>query len=99
MGNVSKAKLTLIGGVMKFNTIEWINGNIRIIDQTLLPVREEYKDIETVDELIEAIKSLRLRGAPLIGVAGAYGAAIAARECMSIKIYDEYVDSLFLKIK
>ncbi len=99
MDNVFKVKFALRGGHVKFNTIQWTNGKIRIIDQTLLPIREEYKDIETVDELIEAIKSLRLRGAPLIGVAGSYGAAIAARECMSINIYGEYVESLFLKIK
>lgn len=49
-----------------------------MIDQTLLP--EEYKvlEIDSIDVLAEAIVSLRVRGAPAIGIAGAMGAALAA---------------------
>jgi methylthioribose-1-phosphate isomerase len=61
-------------------TIDWNekNNNIVMIDQTLLPV--EYKVIEcaTVDSLCEAIKSLRVRGAPALGAAGGFGVAVAA---------------------
>jgi methylthioribose-1-phosphate isomerase len=61
-------------------TIDWNNENksIMMIDQTLLPV--EYKVIEckTLGSLCEAIKSLRIRGAPALGAAGAYGVALAA---------------------
>lgn len=58
--------------------IEWLGDRIRILDQTLLPSRCEY--IETADytEVADAIKRLCVRGAPAIGVAGAYGAAMGA---------------------
>jgi methylthioribose-1-phosphate isomerase len=61
-------------------TIEWvggIDGFMRIIDQTLLPTRLEYRDCRTVEEVWEAIKVLRVRGAPAIGVAAAYGVVLA----------------------
>ncbi len=45
--------------------------SLRLLDQTLLPHLEKWLDIETSDEMIEAIKSLRVRGAPLIGVSAA----------------------------
>ncbi len=51
---------------------------IEILDQTLLPLEERYVPIRTLEALCEAIRSLRVRGAPLLGVAGACGLAIAA---------------------
>ncbi len=61
-------------------TIDWNDesNSIVMIDQTLLPL--EYKVIEckTLASLCEAIKSLRVRGAPALGAAGAYGMALAA---------------------
>jgi methylthioribose-1-phosphate isomerase len=42
---------------------------IRLLDQTLLPHEEKWLNIETTEQMIEAIKALRVRGAPLIGVA------------------------------
>ncbi len=54
-------------------TIQWVNNTIRILDQTALPEHERYIDIVTVDELIDAIKKLKIRGAPALGIAGAYG--------------------------
>ena len=57
-------------------TIEWVDGSVRLIDQTLLP--NELKQIYCVDvECVwEAIKSLRVRGAPAIGIAGALGTVL-----------------------
>jgi methylthioribose-1-phosphate isomerase len=46
---------------------------IRILDQTLLPTEESYRDLQTVDAVAEAIRKLRVRGAPLIGIAAAMG--------------------------
>jgi methylthioribose-1-phosphate isomerase len=54
------------------------NHRIRILDQTLLPGEERYVEIQTVEELAEAIRSLRVRGAPLIGIAAAMGVAMEA---------------------
>jgi methylthioribose-1-phosphate isomerase len=54
--------------------IAWTSTHgVRILDQTLLPDEERYLDIDTVDQMAEAIRSLRVRGAPLIGIAAAMG--------------------------
>jgi methylthioribose-1-phosphate isomerase len=52
---------------------------LRILDQTLLPGEERYLTLTTIDEVAEAIRQLRIRGAPLIGIAAAMGVAAAAR--------------------
>jgi methylthioribose-1-phosphate isomerase len=60
--------------------IDWTPaGGVRILDQTLLPEHEQYRELDTVDALAEAIRSLRVRGAPLIGIAAAMGVAVACR--------------------
>lgn len=58
--------------------IDWDSGAVVIIDQTLLPGRLSTVRLETVDELIEAIRRLAVRGAPALGAAGALGVALAA---------------------
>ena len=55
-------------------------GAVRIIDQTLLPNELRYVDITTAAEMCEAIAALRVRGAPAIGVAGAFGVYLGLRE-------------------
>jgi methylthioribose-1-phosphate isomerase len=52
---------------------------VRILDQTLLPDTEQYLTLETVDAVAEAIRTLRVRGAPLIGIAAAMGVTLALR--------------------
>jgi methylthioribose-1-phosphate isomerase len=52
---------------------------VRILDQTLLPGEERYLDLDTVDAVAEAIRTLRVRGAPLIGIAAAMGVTLALR--------------------
>jgi methylthioribose-1-phosphate isomerase len=61
-------------------TIDYAAGKVEILDQTLLPEREQILEIGTVEELAEAIRSLRVRGAPAIGIAGAYGILLALEE-------------------
>jgi methylthioribose-1-phosphate isomerase len=51
-------------------------GAVEIIDQTQLPHRLHIARIETVDEMVHAIKHMQVRGAPLIGAAAAYGMAL-----------------------
>jgi methylthioribose-1-phosphate isomerase len=46
---------------------------VRILDQTLLPGEETYRELDSVDAVAEAIRTLRVRGAPLIGIAAAMG--------------------------
>jgi methylthioribose-1-phosphate isomerase len=52
---------------------------VRILDQTLLPGQEQYLDLATVAGVAEAIRTLRVRGAPLIGIGAAMGATLAVR--------------------
>jgi methylthioribose-1-phosphate isomerase len=59
-------------------TIEWRNGTVITIDQTKLPFETVILKITTVDQMAEAIKNLRVRGAPLLGAAAAFGSALAA---------------------
>ena len=58
--------------------IGWSDGAIRILDQTRLPAAEILLDLATIEEVAEAIHSLRVRGAPLIGIAAAMGLAAVA---------------------
>jgi len=59
-------------------TIDWVDGEIRLIDQTRLPDELVVLRVADVDRLIEAIRVLAVRGAPALGVAGAMGVALAA---------------------
>jgi len=59
-------------------TIDWDDGAVVIIDQTALPHEERMLRLTTVDELVQAINLLAVRGAMALGVAGAMGVALAA---------------------
>ncbi len=59
-------------------TIDWVDGEIRLIDQTRLPDDLVVLRIAAIDPLIDAIACLAVRGAPALGVAGALGVALLA---------------------
>jgi methylthioribose-1-phosphate isomerase len=59
-------------------TIDWVDGRIVMVDQTALP-RVRVVAVESVPVLVDAIRRLVVRGAPALGVAGAFGVALAAR--------------------
>ena len=61
-------------------TIDWQDGRIVAIDQTRLPGELVTLTIDTVDDVIAAIRRLAIRGAPAIGAAGALGVALAAAQ-------------------
>ena len=61
-------------------SIVWLGDRARILDQTRLPEEEFYLEITEPEAMIEAIRSLRIRGAPAIGIAGAYAVVLAARQ-------------------
>jgi methylthioribose-1-phosphate isomerase len=63
---------------MRFKTLERVGDRLRIIDQTKLPLQLEYLELDDYRKVIEAIKRLQVRGAPAIGIAAAYGLALAA---------------------
>jgi methylthioribose-1-phosphate isomerase len=58
--------------------IKWQNGTVITLDQTKLPLQEVTLEIKTVEQMAEAIKMLRVRGAPLLGAAAGFGVALAA---------------------
>lgn len=61
-------------------TFEWVDGAIITPDQRLFPNEQHMMRLATVDELVAAISSLAVRGAPALGVAGAFGVALAAHQ-------------------
>ena len=58
--------------------IEWLGNRVMIIDQTRLPQEEVYLELDDYRSLASAIKELKIRGAPAIGIAGAYAVALGA---------------------
>jgi methylthioribose-1-phosphate isomerase len=62
------------------NAIEWCDDHLEVIDQTVLPARLDVVKLATVDDVVDAIKRLVVRGAPAIGVCGAFGVVMGLRE-------------------
>ncbi|MCX5671562.1 MAG: S-methyl-5-thioribose-1-phosphate isomerase [Planctomycetota bacterium] len=68
---------------MPEQTVRWVgglDGRMEVIDQTLLPVELRFIHCRTVEQVREAIKVLRVRGAPAIGVAAAMGVVVAVQD-------------------
>jgi methylthioribose-1-phosphate isomerase len=65
---------------LTLETVRWDNGRLFIIDQTLLPNQFAEIPLDTAESVWEAIKSLRVRGAPAIGVCAAFGVLVGTRE-------------------
>ena len=66
----------------KFRTLHWQggpDGDLLLIDQTLLPLELKEIECKTVEQVWEAIRMLRVRGAPAIGIAAAYGVCVGVR--------------------
>lgn len=77
----------------------WLDGgqdSIMVIDQRLLPHKLMLKELRNVEDVIEAIKNMVVRGAPLIGVTAAYGVYLAAAKIPLERddYFDEIVDTL-----
>ena len=64
----------------EYRTIWFENNVVKIIDQTKLPHRFIIKDLKTVKDAINAIKTMEVRGAPLIGATAAYGLVLSIIE-------------------
>ncbi|HEX8918146.1 MAG TPA: S-methyl-5-thioribose-1-phosphate isomerase [Chloroflexota bacterium] len=65
------------------NTLEWKEGSLWLIDQTRLPLEPSLVECRDIQAVAEAIKALRVRGAPAIGLAAAYGTVLGARSLAS----------------
>ncbi|HHY67205.1 MAG TPA: S-methyl-5-thioribose-1-phosphate isomerase, partial [Alicyclobacillus sp.] len=60
----------------------WNDGELLILDQTRLPLEERWVHCRTVEEVAEAIEGMRVRGAPAIGVAAAFGVVLGAQRAV-----------------
>jgi len=78
---------------MTLKTIEWKNNSVIMIDQTKLPNSLEYVTYTDYNQVAGAIRTLVVRGAPAIGVSGAFGLALAALQC-NAKEKDELINYL-----
>src|SRR5574344_536528 len=67
----------------KIRTIEWVDNCSRMVDQLVVPYEYKYVDIKTSEEMYNAIKTMIVRGAPAIGIAGAHGVCLAGLEALS----------------
>jgi methylthioribose-1-phosphate isomerase len=63
---------------MTARAIEWLDGKLRVLDQSKLPGEQIFVDLDNYRDVVLAIKEMRVRGAPAIGVAAAYGIALGA---------------------
>jgi methylthioribose-1-phosphate isomerase len=76
-------------------SIEIVPGRetVQILDQTLLPHEIEWRELSTLASVVEAIKTMQVRGAPLIGATAAYGYFFALRDdssdAMTVRAYDQ----------
>lgn len=82
----------------KIKTIEWTGNYSKMVDQTLLPYEFKYINIESGQQMFDAIKTMIVRGAPAIGVAGAHGVVLYAQELASQNLSrGEFVQKLLEK--
>lgn len=76
-------------------TIEWVgnlDGFVRLLDQTLLPEKVHYLDCRKYQDVEEAIRTLRVRGAPAIGIAAAMGVVLGMQGCPDAMFDDRLRD-------
>jgi len=83
---------------MTAKAIEWLGGRLRILDQSKLPHQQIFVDLDNYHDVVLAIKELKVRGAPAIGVAAAYGVALGASD-IKIENKDEFLIQLNQVIK
>lgn len=75
----------------------YLEDRLMILDQTQLPERADYIELQTKEDVWDAIYKLRVRGAPAIGVAAAYGSYIAVRGSQETEIEGFYAEFLLVK--
>ncbi|MBU1088179.1 MAG: S-methyl-5-thioribose-1-phosphate isomerase [Candidatus Omnitrophica bacterium] len=82
---------------MKFETISWKNRKVVLIDQTKLPGKVVFVECSTVKQVWQAIKTLKVRGAPAIGAAAALGMAlgVSKKNENSFSVFQKNLNYLF----
>ena len=79
-----------------YRTIWFENNIVKIIDQTMLPHQFIIKDLKTVQDAINAIKTMEVRGAPLIGATAAYGLVLSIIEKNDLSFLKKSSEDLIL---
>lgn len=72
-------------------SVKWSNGQVDLLDQRLLPEEVVYLPLTTQEDVWEAIRHLKVRGAPAIGIAAAYGVVIASQQAATT---EEWLDAV-----
>lgn len=73
--------------------IEWLDGRLRILDQSKLPHEQSFVDLANYQDVALAIKEMKVRGAPAIGIAAAYGISLGAQDIKAVN-KDEFLVQL-----
>ncbi|MCK5199277.1 MAG: s-methyl-5-thioribose-1-phosphate isomerase, partial [Spirochaetales bacterium] len=73
-------------------SLTWEDGVLTLLDQTLLPVEVKTEKQESIEQVWDSIKKLKVRGAPAIGIAGAYGVLYGVRDKKDLPVQE------FLKV-
>ena len=82
----------------KIKTIEWVDNYSKMVDQTKIPYEYTFINITSGDEMFSAIRTMIVRGAPAIGIAGAHGINLYAQELASQNLSrEEFVKALLEK--
>ena len=82
----------------KIKTIQWVDNYSKMVDQTVLPYEFKYVNITGGQQMYDAIKTMIVRGAPAIGVAGAHGVTLYAQELAKENLSrEEFVKKLLEK--
>ena len=79
----------------EYRTIWYENSIVKIIDQTKLPHQFIIKELKTVKDSINAIKTMEVRGAPLIGATAAYGIVLAIQENSNPELIKKKIQLIF----
>ncbi len=78
---------------MPTRPIEWLGDRVKILDQTKLPQEEVYLELSYYQDIVSAVVEMKVRGAPAIGILGAYGVALGALRIEAAS-RDEFLDKL-----
>lgn len=78
----------------RIKTIEWKENSVVIVDQTILPLELHYKKIDCIESMYDAIKVLKVRGAPAIGIAAAFGLYLGIRDFPESGSTQEFIENL-----
>lgn len=81
------------------HAVRWADEGIRLLDQRVLPGREEYLYCTRVDEVVTAIRTLAVRGAPALGAVGALGVALAMTQSSRAGWDEQQLDAQIDRIR